>query len=57
VKFWTLHIQELCELLTPPDIVWIVGCWRLMDWACGYDGETRNAYRILVGKRKFEGRR
>jgi hypothetical protein len=48
-----LDIEELHNLCSSPDIIRMINS-RRMKWACHVArmGETRNAYRILVGKPK-----
>jgi hypothetical protein len=46
-----LHNEELHNLYSSPNIIRMIKSWR-MRWAghVARMGETRNAYRILVGK-------
>jgi len=53
---WTrLHNEELNDLYTSPNIVWVIKS-RRMRWAghVARTGEERGAYRVLVGKPKVK---
>jgi len=52
-KWRKLHNEELNELYSSPNIVWVIKS-RRMKWAryAARMGERRGVYRVLVGKRE-----